>query len=415
MFTRSAFRAFSGPLLALSIVGVNSHVSQAGTILDYTGFAQASNYNAYILGDIEDYSNEGEDQTDIEGAVAVAGDVKSTGGEHPSLTIGYKLSQQPGYDPTQTNLIVGGSLDNGSNTVHGSVWVGGDANLGSGLTVDGNVTVTGSLNYNEGGTGGEIGKAISDDGGEAAVLTGDNATFGHGSNVYGSVHANGSVTVNGDGMGDTTAITEGGGQPIPASPIDFVAMDGALKADSTAMSNLDSNALVQQDVTGHWGVLLDTSTTSAADGDVIVFDLGVDIDYLWQNGFSIESEDNVEIVINVAGGSHTITNFGFFVDPVISLSNIVFNFYEATEIFLGTEDNSSGIGFMGNIFAPWADVHFYNGLLEGNLIAKNLTGNGQINWMYQSDPQSVPAPTPILLVLFGLLGIYALRLRRRSI
>lgn len=397
--------------------------SQAATLSSFSFYDQSGDFNAFILGDIVDYSNDDPVQTtettDIEGPVAVAGNITSTG-DPISLTIGKKLSETAGYDGSQNALVVGGNVENQNNTIYGSVWVGGDADFGSGLTIDGNVTVGGNLDYNAGGTGGEIGKVLNNNGTPAQVLTGGNATFGDRSNVFGSVSSNQNIIVNGDGMGDTTSFNANGsvihnnfdpyieGSPrenegagpfvLPASPVDFVAMDAGLKSDSILLSQLVSNATTQQDTLGHNGVLLDTTTSTAADGELIIFDLGLNLDFLWKNGFTITSDKNAEVLINVSGDTHTITDFAFFIDPILSLSNIVWNFFEATTINLG-EDGGTGIGFKGNILAPLADIFFYNGLIEGNVVANSLTGDGQINWLVDT----VPTPSSLFVTVFGLM------------
>ena len=441
MINEFAFKDTVRPVLKqMAVAGLLAMAApisaHAATLSSFSFYDQSGEFNAFILGDIVDYSNDDPVQTtettDIEGPVAVAGDIRSTG-DPISLTVGKKLSQTAGYDGSQNALVVGGNVENQNNTIFGSAWVGGDANFGSGLTIEGNLTVGGNLDYNAGGTGGEIGKVLNNNGTPAQVLTGGNATFGNGSNVYGSVSSNQNIIVNGDGMGDTTAFNANGsvihnnfdpyieGSPrenegagpfaLPGSPVDFAAMDAGLKSDSIMLSQLIANAATQQDTLGHNGVLLDTATTTAADGELIIFDLGLNLDFLWKDGFTITADKNAEVLINVSGDTHTITDFAFFIDPILSLTNIVWNFFEATTINLG-EDGGTGIGFKGNILAPLADVFFYNGLIEGNVVANSLTGDGQINWLVDT----VPGPSSLFVTLFGLTVLgWTFKSRQRSI
>lgn len=404
--------------------------AQAGVVTDFAHYTQSSDWNALILGDVVDYSNSGVNQTDIEGAVAIAGDLTATGGNIPSLTIGAKLATLPGYDASQTTLVVGGNATNRNNVLHGSAHIGGNADLGGGpeygggYTVTGNLTVGGDLLFNSSNSGGQIGQNV---GASAQTLVGGNAEFGRGSNVFGDLHANGNIVVNSPGMGDTGQITAGGtytgpalgaldGQPtttLPNLPVDFSAMDTGLKADSAAMKNLYSdpctqiNACWQTNDGTRFGTILDATSHTLGAGEAIVFDLGDDPSVLWKDGFFIDASEDRDVIINIGGLTHSITNFAFTYSPILSYENVIFNFYDATDIFLGMADNSSGIGIKGNIFAPFAHVYFYNGLLEGNLVAAGLTGNGQINWMGRGE---VPEPPLMILILLGL-GITAWRRR----
>lgn len=59
-------------------------------------------------------------------------------------------------------------------------------------------------------------------------------------------------------------------------------------------------------------------------------------------------------------------------------NNILFNFVDATDITFHS------VGIKGSVLAPYANVSFYNGQVDGNLIAKNLSSpdgefTGQVN------------------------------------
>lgn len=450
--------------------------AQAAVITDFGTYMQSSDWNALILGDVTDYSNSGVNQTDIEGSVAIKGNLQGTGGAIPSLTIGAKLATRPGFDASQTTLVVGGNLANRNNTIFGSTWVGGNADIGGGpefgggFSVTGNLTVGGDLTFNASNSGGQIGQAL---GGAATTRVGGTTELGQGSNVFGTVQGNDTVIVHGDGMGDTLAIiTQNGGvltdiappagsfrhdhydaggdfdpylnaraitgvpTALPSSPIDFGAMTSGLEQDSADMALLSANAswavddgsrlgtlaadgtitVVPGAAGSRTGTILDAAGSSAAPGEAIVFNLNTnpfdvtlsfDPSDIWKNGWFIDADEDASIIINVSGATHSITDFLFEYSPVLSYENVVFNFFDATEIFLGMADNSSGIGFKGNILAPLAHVFFYNGLLEGNLVAAGLTGNGQINWM-RGGGQGVPEPGILWLLVLGGLSILML-------
>jgi hypothetical protein len=73
-------------------------------------------------------------------------------------------------------------------------------------------------------------------------------------------------------------------------------------------------------------------------------------------------------------------------------SRTLFNFVDATSVTLG------GIAFEGSILAPKATVNFSNGHIDGVIMAKALTGSGQLNWTgYTGGLPTMPTPpvTPI--------------------
>lgn len=432
-------------LLGVSLSAAAVGPAIAFPVADFGGLEAASQYNALIFGDVRDYSNSGVDQTDIEGRLAVGGSVYSTSGT-PSLTVGYKLSAF-GLDSDALALVVAGNFADRNNTIFGSAIIGGDADIGggdiAGFSVNGSLTVGGDLTFNASNGGGQIGQFRSPDASGPTVTTGGNATFGNGSNVFGEIRSGGDIVVNGDGLGDTTKLVAGGsvihnngvayletdGRAVNGAgpvaplvlPLDFTAIEAALKDDSSALAALGASGSARL-TTGadvgngagdnHGGVVLDGRGLAAGLGPIVFdLDLGPASDIaasIWKNGFSVLS-DGAPIVVNVPGQSHTITNFAFFLAG-LTADDILFNFFEATSLTLGAADNSSGIGFFGHILAPLADVAFYNGVLNGNLFARSLTGNGQINLV---GLPTTAVPEPSLLIVMALLTL-ALIARRRS-
>ena len=95
-----------------------------------------------------------------------------------------------------------------------------------------------------------------------------------------------------------------------------------------------------------------------------------------------------------------------------SKQNILYNFYEATQL------SSSSFSFQGSVLAPKADYNFTNGNLEGTLIAKSVSGNGEYhNYQFQGNLPSfeteiVPEPTNIAGILLTGTGFTLLRRRK---
>ena len=91
------------------------------------------------------------------------------------------------------------------------------------------------------------------------------------------------------------------------------------------------------------------------------------------------------IIFNVSGKTAGLTNMGLKVLQPFA-SNVLFNFYEATELVL------KGIGVWGSILAPLADLHNPRGVINGTLIANSFDGPMQLN--YQPFEGNVPHSAP---------------------
>ena len=127
--------------------------------------------------------------------------------------------------------------------------------------------------------------------------------------------------------------------------------------------------------------------------------------------------DGGPLLINVSGTSGSVgLNFSGFngVQALDAASSVVWNFYEATDITLGS-------AWFGHIVAPNADILF-NSSNEGNVIAAGVFVNGgeQHPLAFTGDvsiattPAEVPLPAGIWLMLSGLGVLGASRTRRKA-
>jgi choice-of-anchor A domain-containing protein len=117
------------------------------------------------------------------------------------------------------------------------------------------------------------------------------------------------------------------------------------------------------------------------------------------------------IVINVAGNDLSIANNsninGSFNNKEIS-SKVIWNFYEATSIDLGSQK------FVGAILAPLATVTQTGGNIYGSVGAFSLITNAEINVPTNVDITSselkkaiaVPEPTSLILLLIAFAGLF---------
>jgi len=261
---------------------------------------------------------------------------------------------------------------------------------------------------------------------------------------------------------------------------------GALKSDTTfgfysdddpattngAWQQRDSSGLfsdLRAEVTGkatRWAELAPTGRTARkvnekdelweveflGDRAVNIFHIEADVLASPHKNIRFTVPDDAIALVNVSGESATLANSGFFHDGYAGgkaqlrdnqpgsyrhdgrfTDGILFNFFEADSLSMHS------IGIKGSVLAPFADLSFYNGHIDGNLIVNNwlwedpllttkagdrlavtdiaprdlpqtCTGcTGQVN-DYRFRGQ-VPAPATLLLVLAAL---PALRLLRRQ-
>jgi len=284
-------------------------ISHAGLL------GQASDYSAFIYGDLNVWSS------DMEGRAAAGGNIDMT-----NYSVGGSA------DPADFSIVGGGNVTYHHGTIqNGGIFAGGNVELGN-HTVNGGVTTNGSVTYTPGG-----------------------------GTVTGSVNQNAGVS----------------------NPIDFTAQFDYLKWLSGSLSSTVAN--------GTTSVLYyaQTQITFTGSDDVNVFSLaGADLNNASNINFNVG--DNIAI-INVSGTADDFTSLGIAGTAGIQ-SNILWNFYEATNVTLNTS-------VKGSILAPNAHVDFNSAHIDGTIIADSLTGTGEFH-KYDFDHNVPVAPEPISYVLF---------------
>ncbi|MBM7112069.1 choice-of-anchor A family protein [Archangium primigenium] len=156
-------------------------------------------------------------------------------------------------------------------------------------------------------------------------------------------------------------------------PVDFEARETLLKTLSSRLSALSVNGTVELS----WGAILLKGTSS----EVNVFNLEGTL-LPGSTLIRIEAPAGSLAVINVRGTAVSFSNLGQDLVGGIDAKGVLFNFPEATSL------TTSSYSFQGTVLAPTADVSFTDGVWEGGLYARSLTGDnasGHLNPLRERD------------------------------
>ncbi|AEF01678.1 choice-of-anchor A family protein [Alteromonas naphthalenivorans] len=422
--------------LASSLGALTLAVSAQGIVhATQITLSEAFDYNAFIFEDYTGY------YSDVEGSLAVGGNLVVN-----DFDVGLQLSP----DLTTSSLFVGGDIAytngkirNGQTTVSGNI-VANSVEFEGAVNAADNATITEST-------------VLSGDVNVGGAFTSTNAQINDGDIHAGSVQLTNTSVENGDIRSvDSVAlisseVTDGsisaGGTVVldmhstvsdgiiadavtPASidNIDFDAIESEIKAQSLAFADMTVNGSTTFYCQG------DTSCADSTNVDGIVFSgddsiniYDIDADWLSVANKSITYDFSTTSynIINVTGDAVDLFNTGFFNTAFAGqyqdndqnanyrhdgtyTNNILFNFVDATSVTI------QSIGVKGSILAPYADIAFYNGHVDGNLIASSvftpevyltnddgveyLAPTGQVN-NYSFGVTQVSAPGSILLML----------------
>lgn len=245
-----------------------------------------------------------------------------------------------------------------------------------------------------------------------SLVAGGNVNFGPGTIYNGGIYSGGDVALHNYGVyGDVAAkgaVTRTGGTVTGtvtagtslAAPVDFTAAEIYLKGVSQDLSHRTVNGIT---TVSPWHAI----TLSGHDAVNTFYLSGADLGSASSLKFDFAS-DEIGIV-NVSGTSCDFSGFAF--SGAGLAENILFNFYEATAL------DVYGIGVRGSILAPYADITFASGVVNGTVIAESVYGGGQYNQnLFDHEipgSQPVPEPGTILLLGSGLAGIAAKRIGRK--
>lgn len=257
---------------------------------------------------------------------------------------------------------------------------------------EGRVAAGGDVTYTGYGVGDKLNSATA---GNSLVVGGD--LYYHNGQVF-----NGNVVYG--GTRDTGSFTVLNGSISQGSVIDFDTARRQLEDLSTMIAGSD----VSGSYTNYYGTLQFVGTDAGLNTFVVQAS-----DFNSANGIKIDAPTGSTVLINIAG---TALDFRYLSIDFVNLNgdgsgatnkqNVLFNFYEATSL------NITGIGVKGSVLAPLADVSFTNGHIDGTIVAKSLTGNGELHdYKFQG---TLPVPEPTSVMLLGATTMLVLGVRRRA-
>lgn len=268
------------------------------------------------------------------------------------------------------NLFTSGNATLTNSDAEGSVAIGGTASL---------------TNYSV---------ASNRSGSDARLVVGGGLTY-----TNGQVGQSGSGTIYAasaalTGTNPATFATTGSG-------LDFIAAADYLKSASTAWKGLATTG----SAVNNYG----TITLTGNNAGLNVFSLdGSDLNAAY--GLNINAQAGSTVLINVSGTASGLTNMGISLQGGIQNTNVLYNFYEATQLTF------SGVGIQGSVLSPLAAVDFDNGNINGQMFAFSLEPSSgefhDVGFTGQLSP--VPLPGAVWLLSSGFITLAGFRKKLRS-
>lgn len=146
------------------------------------------------------------------------------------------------------------------------------------------------------------------------------------------------------------------------SPINFAAAKIYLENLSATLSSYTVNGTVNFQYGG--------LTLTGTDPFLNVFKVN-DSDLSSANNVTINAPNGSVVLVNINGTNISWTG-GLTVNGT-SITNVLYNFYQAIQLTI------QGIDIRGSLLAPFANVNFISGVINGQMICKSFNGMGQMN------------------------------------
>lgn len=251
--------------------------------------------------------------------------------EHPCISQGVQTMEA-------FNLFVFKNLTQSATDVEGRLAVGGDAVLQS---------------Y-------AVGAALARDFSRYDLIVGRNLSFQHGSVSNGKVAVGGAANIANLGLLSALEHTQ---------PLNFHDLELQLKSYSFEIDQLETNGITNvQPIEGGRANIMNLSGSQA----INVFRLNAS-DLSRTRSFSIHAPSYATVFVNIDGNQASVGNLGLSYSGGVTREQVLFNFGTTRSLFV------SQISFEGHLLAPYAELQFQNGVIQGSVVVDSLVGNGQIN------------------------------------
>ncbi|HVW10680.1 MAG TPA: choice-of-anchor A family protein [Bryobacteraceae bacterium] len=220
--------------------------------------------------------------------------------------------------------------------------------------------------------------------------------------VDGNLHYGSAPSGNVNVYGTSTALN---GSSLP---IDFVSAATSLTQLSNALTGMAANGTVTGNSSNY--------TLTASNCTVCVFDVtGGSL-----NSITINAPSGATVVVDVSGTSDSFSNGQINYTGGASAANTIFNFGAATSL------STSSMGFYGSILAPLATFTGTNGQIDGELIAKAVSGEtaefesgdifrGALSTTTGNSNLATPEPATWLLLFTSITGLAFFQRRRAKV
>lgn len=289
----------------------------------------------------------------------------------------------------QAGVIDIGSMMGGANIYTARDFKAHSSDVEGSIVAGGNVTVQNyAVNLNNK-------KAY----GDYAVVAGGDIRLTSGAINNGKTYAGGTTSL------QQAARVETGS----AQPVDFAAASQQFRELAKDLSSLAATGTVESLWSG-------AKVTGSGNGGVDIFNVSADMfrnsSHWMLDGLSAGQT----LIFNVSGSLGTFNDGGISFEP-LSGYNVLFNFFEATEV------NVRGV--IGTVLAPNASVDADWGVINGNVIVDQWNSTIQVNsnhyfrpvdilgfGLEPDDPAQVPEPGTLALLAAGACAVIGLRRRR---